>query len=93
MTQEKLVALVGVVTSLVFSYFPVVKDWFDGQLPNVKRLLQVAVALVVSGVVFGLGCAGIVEGFACTWDGALDAAWLLVAFIVANQATYAVTPK
>lgn len=93
MTNDELVALVGVVTSLVFSYFPVVKDWFAAQAPNVKRLLQVAVAVVVSGAVFGLSCAGIVSGFSCDWPGALDALRLILVFVIANQTAYAVTPK
>jgi hypothetical protein len=93
MSIEELTALCGVVTSLIFSYFPIVRDWFDAQEPNVKRLLQVAVAVVVSGAVFGLSCAGILGGFSCDWPGALDAVRLIVIFVVANQTAYAVTPR
>ena len=93
MTNDELVAVVGIVVSLAFSYFPGLESWFGGQTPNVKRLLQLAVAVVVSGAVFGLGCAGIVDGFVCTWAGALDAARLLVVFMIANQTAYAVSPR
>lgn len=93
MTQEELVALVGIVTSLVFSYLPHVKDWFDAQTANVKRLLQVAVAVVVAGAVFGLSCAGLLHGFTCDWAGALSMLRLVVVFVIANQAAYSVTPK
>jgi len=91
MTLDKLTALVGIVVSLAFSYFPGLSEWFDALEGNIKRLLQVAVAVVVAGAVFGLGCAGIVDGFACAWPGALDAAWLIVAFLIANQAAYQLT--
>ena len=93
MTNEELVALVGIVTSLVFSYFPIVKTWFDAQEPNVKRLLQVGIAVVVSGAVFGLSCAGILSGFSCDWPGALAMLRLVVIFVIANQTAYSVTPK
>ena len=93
LTSEQLSALCGIVTSLLFSYFPIVSDWFDAQEPNVKRMLQVAVAVVVSGAVFGLSCAGIVSGFSCDWPGALDALSLIVVFVIANQTAYAVTPR
>ena len=94
MTLEMLSALVGVVTSLIFSYFPGVSDWFAALESNVKRLLQLAVAFVVTGAIFGLGCAGIVDsGFACDWTGALDAVSLLISFLIANQTAFSLTPK
>jgi len=92
MTQEELAALCGIVTSVVFSYFPGVKTWFDAKPANVKRLLQVGVAVVVAAVVFGLGCAGIVTAD-CSTAGALAMARLIIVFVVANQTAYAVTPR
>lgn len=93
MTLEELVALVGIVVSLLFSYFPGIQQWFEPLPSNTKRLLQVAVAVVVSGAVFGLGCAGLAQGFACSVDGAIAAVRLLVVFIVTNQAAYAITKR
>ena len=93
MNQTELAALVGVVVSLAFSYFPVINEWFDQQEPNVKRLLQVAVAAVVAAGALALSCVGVVESFACDAAGALAAGRLLLTFLIANQTAYAVTPK
>ena len=93
MTAEELTALCGIVTSLLFSYVPVIRDWFDAQAPNTKRMLQVGVAVVVTGAVYGLSCAGIASAFSCDWPGALVMIRLLVVFIIANQAAYAISPR
>ena len=93
MTQEELSALLGIVVSLIFSYFPVVNIWFDALEGNVKRLLQVALALVVTIAIFVLSCFDILSAFACTWDGALVALRLVVAFLITNQTAYKLTPK
>jgi len=87
-------ALVGVVVSLVFSYFPAVSEWFAQLEGNEKRLLQLGVAFVVTGAIFGLGCAAVIDsGFACDWAGALDAVSLLLSFLIANQTAYSLTPR
>ena len=93
MTQNELVALVGILVSLAFSYFPVVQSWFDGQAGNVKRLLQVAVAFIAAWAVYGLNCAGVLSGMTCDLPGALEIVRLIVVFVIANQAAYGVTPK
>ena len=93
MTAEQFAAITGIVTSLIFSYFPIIKDWFEGQAPNVKRLMQVAVAFIVSWAIYGLNCAGVLTGMTCDLAGALEVVWLIVAFVVANQAAYAVSVR
>ena len=93
MTVEELTALCGIITSLLFSYFPVIDGWFAAQPPNTKRLVQIGVAVVVSGAMYGLGCAGMSAAFTCDWPGALVMIRLLVVFIIANQAAYAISPR
>lgn len=86
-------SLIGIVTSLVFSYFPGVKDWFETLEAGQKRLVMVGVAVVVVGALFGLSCAKLFNVLACTWDGVYDGLKLILSFMVANQATYVMFRK
>lgn len=93
MTPEQLAAIAGIVLSLAFSYVPGLKDWFDRQDGNTKRLVMLGLMLGVVAAIFGLSCAGLMTTFACTWLGAWDAVWLFVLAAIANQTAYSLTPK
>jgi hypothetical protein len=93
MTPEQLALLLGAILSLVFAYFPWVKDWFDGldsvwkPLLNAGLLLALALALV--GLGHGVGiCLNLLDYFECSQVGVIDAllVWLLA--LVGNQAAY-----
>lgn len=47
-TGDALVAVSGIVVSLVFAYFPWVKDWFDKLEPTQKPLANLLVLLGVA---------------------------------------------
>jgi hypothetical protein len=87
-TPEILIALLGAILSLVFAYFPWLKDWFEALNPVYKPLLNAGLLLVLVYALFGLSCAGIVTYFACTGQGALDALVIWFYAIVANQTAY-----
>lgn len=93
MTPEQLAAIAGVVLSLAFSYIPGLKDWFDRQEGNAKRLVMLGLMLGIVAVIFGLSCGGLLSTFACTWLGAWDALYLLILAAIANQAAYSLTPR
>jgi uncharacterized protein YacL len=93
MTVEELSAICGIVTSLIFSYVPKIKTWFEALDGNIKRLLQLAVAVGVAGVIFGLSCAGVLSTFTCDWPGAMTMLRLVLTFLIANQTAYALTPR
>lgn len=59
MDANSIVAAGGIVLSLAFSYAPGLREWYDAQSPNDRRLVMGALLLVVATTVFGLGCAGI----------------------------------
>ncbi len=90
MTPEILVALFGTILSLVFAYFPWVKQWFEALDPVYKPLLNAGLLLVLAYALYGLSCAGVVSYFACTAQGALDALVVWFYAIVANQVAYQV---
>lgn len=93
MTVEMIVAFLGVVISIAASYVPGFNDWFNGLAATTKRLFMLGAGLLVIGGAFGLSCAGLMSYFVCSWAGALDAVKLFFAYVIANQATYLISPK
>ena len=93
MNANELSALGGVALSLAFSYVPGLSTWFDAKEPTMKRLLMALLLLIVAGAIFGLSCAGVLTVAACTQDGALGLVSAYLAALVANQATYQISPK
>ncbi len=88
MTPELLVALAGAVLSLLFAYLPWLSDQFN-KVPSVwKPILNAGVLLVVALGLVGESCLGIVDYFACSAAGVLDAVWLWIIALVGNNLTY-----
>jgi hypothetical protein len=67
--------------------------WFDEKNPTEKRLLMAVVLLVATAAIFGLSCAGVLTVASCNQPGALGLVSALIAALVANQATYTISPK
>ena len=93
MTPESLALLSGVILSLAFSYIPGLRTWYEVLDSDRKRLVMLAALFVGAAGSFGLSCAGYADYFVCTTAGADDAITVFVLAMVANQATYLVTPK
>ena len=93
MTDKEYATLIGVIVSLLFSYFPGLKSWFDALKPNVKRILQLGVAFVVAGAIFGLSCAEVISAFTCDVVGAKAVVVLFLNFLIGNQTAYLLAPR
>ena len=93
MTADELSAIAGCVLSLAFSYIPGVKGWFDNLQPDQKRGIVALSLVVVALAIFGLSCGGIVATVTCDQPGALGLVEMLIAALVANQATFLLSPK
>jgi hypothetical protein len=93
MTVEMVIAFLGVLFSLLFSYIPGLKSWYEKLDGTYKRLVMLLAGLLVVGGAFGLSCAGLLAYFPCTGDGAWQAVQLFFLFAVANQTTYLLSPK
>lgn len=94
-TSESLALIVGTVVSLVFSYFPGLNTWYAAKEEPVKKLIMIGLMVVVSGAIFGLGCANILnmDGFICAKDSVLQFVSILIASVIANQGTYKISPQ
>lgn len=90
MTPESFVALFGAILSLVFGYFPWVKDWFEKLDPVFKPLVNAGLLLVLALGLVGFSCLGWVSFFACSSAGVLEALELWFVALVGNQLAYQV---
>ena len=93
MSSELLIVIAGVVLSLLFSYVPRLKDWFDPLWSNQKRLIMLAALLLSAGGVFALACFGKYDLVVCDAAGAWNMLEYFVLAAIANQTAYQLSPK
>lgn len=93
MTPEQLGAIAGVILSLALAYIPWLKRQYD-PLPAEKKAAIMGGLLVLSALgIFGLGCLNVIVLVACTVQGALDLLAVLIAALMANQASFLLLVK
>lgn len=88
MSVEQLGAIAGVILSLAAAYIPAFAKWYDSFDAAGKARVMGALLFVSAVGVFGLSCAGLFGLVPCTVAGALDLLSVLIAALVANQATF-----
>ena len=93
MNSEQLAAVAGLVLSLAFSYVPGLSDWYGALEATRKRLVMAGLLLVVTVGVFGFSCGGLANIVTCDKAGAWALVNAFIAALVANQATYQITPR
>lgn len=93
MSAEQLAAIAGIILSLLFSYIPGLSDWYDHLDSTQKRLAMAALLLGVSGGIFGLSCGNVITAVVCDKSGALGLIQAFIAALIANQATYQISPR
>jgi hypothetical protein len=95
MSAELLASLAGSVLSLAFSYVPGLTPKYDALTTDYKRLVMGGALIVVAAATYGVSCAGYGAQFgfavACDADGAVGLARIVVAALIANQATFTLT--
>jgi hypothetical protein len=62
--ETVILAIVGAVLSLVFSYFPAARDWLKGF--NQKGLVMLGLVVGVAAVYFGLSCTALAPDLGIT---------------------------
>ena len=106
MTTETLTLLAGTLLSLGFSYIPGLSAWYSrlGMTPDGesdggtrKRLVMLALLALSAGGSFALACSGWGASaglrLSCDQTGAVGLARVLVLAIIANQATFKISPR
>ena len=56
---NELSAIAGSLLSLVFKYFPGLRNWYDGKSGTVKRLIMLAALFVGVLLLLALACSGV----------------------------------
>lgn len=97
MTTLELTTYASIVLSLVFSYVPSLSDWYAVQSATNKRLVMLAALVVVTLGAFGISCTPLAVTLgltvACTTAGAYALIPAFVAAVIANQATFVISPE
>jgi hypothetical protein len=93
MTSAFLASAAGVVVSLAFNYIPGLNTWFAKQTTEIKRLLMLAVLVLVALGAYGLSCAGWWPTVTCDEAGIKTLLTALFLAAVANQTAYGLSPQ
>jgi hypothetical protein len=93
--SEILLAVVGAILSLVFTYVPALKEWLDAH-PQ-KGLLMLAFVAIIAVAYFGLSCTPLAAqlGISVTCDqaGAIELVKAWFAIAAGNQLAFLYTRK
>lgn len=93
MSANDLSLFAGVLLSLAFSYVPGLKDWYEAREATEKRLVMLGALCAVVLAAALLSCGNVIAVIVCGQAGFLELARALVLAMIANQATYLITPK
>jgi hypothetical protein len=94
LTPDKLVLILAAAISLLFSYFPSLNTWYAKFDATKKRLIMLAL-LVVEVAVMALGMCNnflVIADVVCSQAGILQLVYWMVLAVVANQATFVISP-
>ena len=97
MTADILASTASVFLSLLFSYVPGFKSWYEAQAPTSKRLIMLGLLALVAAGSFAAACAQFGDALrldvVCSRDGAIGLLETFIAALVANQAAFLISPK
>jgi hypothetical protein len=92
MTAVLLSSIVAIVLSLLFSYVPGLNTWYAALTGEWKRVGMAVLLLLTAGAVFGMSCANVLAYVTCDQIGAIGLVKIFVAALIANQATFVLSP-
>lgn len=97
MSAETLSLIAGTLLSLLFSYVPGAREWFDPLSATHKRLTILGLLTISAGAIYGLSCLGWGSAWGvtipCDQKGVLVLLEQLILAIIANQGVYAISPR
>ena len=93
MTAEFLASIAGIVISLLFSYIPGLSTWYATLTSQYRSLLMAGVLLLCAAAVFGLSCAKMLDYVTCDQAGVIALVKIFIAALIANQATFVLSPQ
>ncbi len=91
LTPEILAGFFSTLLSLAVSYIPGVQEWYAPKTAKQKSGLMLLGILIIAVSMFGLSCANVLQGVACTQDGLVRLAKTVFVALIANQGTYSIS--
>lgn len=94
MTSEQLASIAGVVLSLLLAYIPKLSDWYNTKDTAAKARIMGGLLMLTALGIFGLSCAHVITvaalaaAVSCDKAGLLELMQILIAALIANQATF-----
>ena len=93
MTATVLASVAGILLSLAFSYVPGLNTKYAKLSKEYKQVIMLGLLVVVAGAAYGLGCVGWFNtGVTCDKAGLQQLITALIAAVIANQSTAAISP-
>ncbi len=97
MTVELLSQIAGALLALAVAYIPGASGWYSGKDGQTKAGIMAVLLVVVGAAVYGLACSGLAADFglaiACDKASAVLLVKVLVAALIANQATFLIAVR
>ena len=92
---DVVVMVLSVISSLIFSYFPKLNEWFASKPENYKKFFMLGLLFLISAGSFGLACAAIlpIEGFVCGKESLIHFVWIFILAVLSNQGIYNLSPQ
>lgn len=91
-TPEVISSIVGVIVSLLFSYFPWLRTKFAALTQEARSGIMILLMAVVAVATFYLSCNGIITtDIACDQNGVTQLIYIFIITLTANQGTYLAT--
>lgn len=94
LTADIIAGLTGVVISLLFSYFPVLKEQFAGKSTEFKSGVMLVLMALVTGAITALNYFGVLNAgisFVPGWP--WQVVWVFVSAVIGNQAAFKISPQ
>lgn len=97
LTAAVLLAVVGALLSVAFTWFPGMNTWYAGLDKDQQSAIMLGLLILAAAVMITLGCTGliVVVGLVCTPQGiftvVINLGVGLVTAMMANQGTYGLT--
>ena len=93
MNSTYLSQLAGVVLSLVFSYVPGVKDLYAKLDSTGKSGVMAVTVILIACAIYAASCYGLISSVTCDKAGVVGLVEAVIGALVANQATYLLSPQ
>lgn len=94
MDAKFLARIAGIALSLTFSYIPLAQKRYDTLGGIAKRLVMAGLLVLVAAATYSLSCWGVISGYVeCTQAGLISTVGFFIDALIANQATFLISPK